>query len=89
MKSIHLKIHGLVQGVFFRQQTQKMAMAAGLNGTVRNCRDGTVEVIAEGEEKSLSGFIQWCNRGPERARVIRVDIHEMPLKNFPDFRILK
>ena len=89
MKSIHLKIYGRVQGVFFRQSTVEKAHQLRLTGTVRNCSDGTVEIEAEGKDEMLSVFVDWCRQGPSRANVRQVDIHERPLKNFAGFRISK
>ena len=89
MKSLELKIHGLVQGVFFRKHTREKAIELGLCGTVRNCDDGTVLVEVEGEEKAVGHFVQWCQHGPSRAIVSQVDIHEAGLKNFANFVILK
>ena len=87
MKAVHLKIHGLVQGVFFRQSTMEKAIELGLKGWVRNCADGTVEAEAEGEEEALIRLIEWCHDGPQRASVDRVDVQPAALKNFPSFQI--
>ena len=87
MKSIHLKIHGLVQGVFFRQSTQQKARELGISGWVRNCEDGTVETQAEGDETALQRFVEWCHDGPQRAEVDRVDVTPAALKNFSGFEI--
>ncbi len=89
MKAVILRIDGLVQGVFFRKHTREKAIELGLCGTVLNCSDGSVEVIAEGAEQALSDFVQWCHHGPPRAKVLKVDIHETTLKNFHDFVILR
>ena len=47
-KRIEIKVLGMVQGVFFRATTRDVAGKLGLKGTVRNMRDGSVEIIAEG-----------------------------------------
>ena len=87
MKSLKLIVHGRVHGVFYRQSTLKKATELNLNGTVRNCHDGTVEIIAEGKEEKIAELIKWCHHGPAQARVDQVDIHEQPLKNFTSFTI--
>ena len=51
---IHLIIHGRVQGVFFRAFVNKHAHLLNLAGFVRNKRDGTGEVVAEGDAKNLA-----------------------------------
>ena len=87
MKAVHLKIYGLVQGVFFRQSTQEKAIELGLKGWVCNCEDGTVEAEAEGTEESLKRFIEWCHDGPQKASVDKVDVMPATLKNFSSFQI--
>ena len=86
-KAVHLKIYGVVQGVFFRQHTMEKAKELGINGWVRNCTDGTVEAEAEGEEGALMKFIEWCHDGPQRAEVDKVDVTPTTLKNFSSFQI--
>jgi acylphosphatase len=63
-----------VQGVFFRYETQKTASGLGLTGWVRNRRDGSVEIIAEGPKAKVEELIAWCWKGPAMARVENVDI---------------
>ena len=53
MKANKLKIHGLVQGVFFRKNTHQQALKHGVSGYVKNCADGTVEVFVEGSEEKV------------------------------------
>lgn len=74
MQRVHLKIHGRVQGVFFRANTQNEAEGLGLVGWVRNTADGGVEAVAEGERAPLEAFVAWCRKGPAHARVDRVDV---------------
>jgi len=74
MKRMYARVHGFVQGVGYRVFAQSQALRLGLRGYVRNCADGTVEVVAEGEEHQLQGFLRALQRGPLGARVQRVDI---------------
>ena len=67
-------VRGVVQGVYFRQSTQREAVRLGLVGTVRNQPDGTVLVVAEGDAEALAQLLRWLRRGPERAAVERVDV---------------
>ncbi len=69
-----LKIHGRVQGVFFRQSTREKARELGLSGWVKNMPDGTVEALAAGPESVVQELIVWCGQGPAYARVDRVDV---------------
>jgi len=87
MKSLRIKVHGLVQGVFFRKFTQQKANQLGIKGSVRNAEDGTVEIEAEASSETLDSFVNWCHHGPERAVVNKVEITESSLKNFTSFEI--
>lgn len=68
----HLFVSGRVQGVFYRDQTQRQANARGVAGWVRNLPDGRVEVVLEGEETAVQEIIAWCHRGPPNAYVTDV-----------------
>lgn len=85
---VHLRIEGRVQGVFFRACTQQEAIRLGLRGWVRNCPDGSVEVMAEGTSKKIEDLIGWCHQGPPGAHVHNVRLQWEDHKiEFPDFRI--
>jgi len=60
MKTIKIKVEGQVQGVFFRQTTQEKARELGLKGTVKNCDDDSVEIIATGTKEQLDRLVTWC-----------------------------
>jgi acylphosphatase len=64
-------VEGRVQGVFFRYHAQETALSLGLNGWVKNRRDGRVEAVFEGDREKVEQMIQWCDRGPSEARVTR------------------
>jgi len=70
--AFHAIVRGLVQGVSFRYYTAQTARQLSLAGYVRNLPDGTVEVLAEGEEGSLDEFAGWLEHGPRLARVTEV-----------------
>lgn len=72
-KSVIVRIHGRVQGVWFRAWTQENATRRGLRGWVRNCDDGTVEALFAGPVAVVDEMIQACHRGPRAARVERID----------------
>ena len=87
-KRIHAIVHGRVQGVFYRSHTQKKASSLWLKGWVRNCEDGTVELVAEGSEKNLRELIKWCNKGPAISNVEKVEVKwENPTGEFKAFSI--
>jgi acylphosphatase len=71
---LHLFISGRVQGVGFRAHTQREAERLGVNGWVRNLPDGRVELVAEGEPAPVDQLVNWCQSGPNRARVSDVRV---------------
>ncbi|NHJ24455.1 MAG: acylphosphatase [Candidatus Lokiarchaeota archaeon] len=73
MKKIIIKVTGLVQGVFFRYTTRKVARKLGLKGYVKNMPDGTVYIEAEGEENDLKQLLKFANTGPPHAKVENVE----------------
>jgi len=66
---LRIVIHGTVQGVFFRANTEEQAKRLGLRGWVRNNSDGSVEVMAEGDKAALEKLLEWCSHGPPGASV--------------------
>jgi acylphosphatase len=79
-------VHGLVQGVFFRDTVRRRALSAGVAGWVRNNWDGTVEAVFEGDEQAVDRLVAFCRAGPRGARVDHVDVTvESPesLSGFP------
>lgn len=85
----HVFVSGIVQGVFFRANTRRVAKQLGLKGFVRNLRDGRVEAVFEGEEEAVKKAIDWCRKGPPLARVDKVEVlWEDPKEDFEDFYIL-
>lgn len=78
-------VSGRVQGVYFRQSTQRQAEALGLDGWVRNLADGRVEVLFEGEQAAVDALGEWLWRGPERAEVSAVEVEEVPTQDIVGF----
>lgn len=66
-------IRGRVQGVGFRYWTRRTGTARGLEGWVRNRRDGSVEAVFAGDENAVAAMIKLCRRGPDAARVESVE----------------
>jgi acylphosphatase len=89
MKTVRIKIEGNVQGVFYRQSAQEKALALGIKGTVKNCDDDSVEIVATGPKEQLDKLIQWCWEGPPRAVVTNVTTQELPLQQFSYFSIVR
>ena len=69
----HLRISGRVQGVGYRYALKSEAQANGINGWVRNRRDGTVEAVVQGDAQAVERIVSWAKHGPSGARVTQVD----------------
>jgi acylphosphatase len=77
-RRVRLRIRGRVQGVFYRDSTQREAQRLGLHGWVRNRSDGSVEAVAQGPPEQVAALIDWCHEGPALARVLEVGVTEDP-----------
>lgn len=73
MKRLHIFYSGRVQGVGFRATTQEAAQRLGLTGWARNRRDGRVEVMVEGDEKTLTAFLTAIQSGPLGGHIQNVE----------------
>jgi acylphosphatase len=73
MKRLIIQVYGLVQGVFFRYSTRKLARNLGLTGIVKNLPDGSVYIEAEGPEEKLLELLKFCRKGPKSAKVDDVE----------------
>lgn len=89
-KRAHIQVFGRVQGVYFRQETLRRAVEAGVNGWIRNNRDGSVEAVFEGDGRLVEELVDWCNRGPEASMVESVMVDwEDPAFEDAGFRITR
>ncbi|TVR75661.1 MAG: acylphosphatase [Marinilabiliales bacterium] len=86
-KRMKIRIYGRVQGVSYRFEARTMARYLGVKGLVKNMADGSVYAEAEAGEKALGGFVSWCRKGPDFARVERVETEEMPVQGDDVFDI--
>jgi acylphosphatase len=75
---LHAVIEGRVQGVGFRAFVIQKAQDLDVVGWVRNRWDGSVEVLAEGEQATLERFLGYLRRGPQSAFVTEVNIEWQP-----------
>lgn len=82
------RVAGLVQGVCFRDYTQKEAERLGLSGWVRNRSDGTVEAVLEGDAQKVEQMLAWLHTGSPQAKVTEVRMsEEQPLGDKTAFAI--
>ena len=71
--AVRLIIRGRVQGVGYRWWATDTARGLGLDGWVRNRRDGSVELLAIGPEDAINDLSEACRRGPSGAAVSSVE----------------
>lgn len=81
----HLRVYGLVQGVYYRHSTIQQAQRLGLHGWVRNRADGSVEALAQGGAPAVQALVDWARRGPPQALVERVDVADAEPQTLPPF----
>lgn len=89
IKHLDIKITGKVQGVSFRAVTKLVADQMGIRGMIRNEKDGSVYIEAEGDDTLLEVFMDWCNEGTDRAKIENVTSTLGVVKNYKDFEIIK
>lgn len=76
--AVRLSITGRVQGVVFRASLRAQATAHGLRGWTRNRADGSVEAVLSGAPEAIEAVVRWAARGPDGARVDRVEREAYP-----------
>jgi acylphosphatase len=69
-------VRGLVQGVFFRDSTRRLAQRHGVSGWIANRADGAVEAVFEGETDAVERLVTFSRKGPRGAQVESVDVTE-------------
>ena len=77
-------VHGRVQGVSFRYYTQRKASSLGLSGYVRNERDRTVRIVAEGPRPAVDELLSFLRVGPRAAFVTQVEFDWSAPQGFLD-----
>ena len=80
-------VHGDVQGVFFRDATEKEASGRGVAGWVRNRDDGSVEAVFEGDDATVDALVDFCHSGPSQASVERVDVSDEEPEGLDGFSV--
>jgi acylphosphatase len=81
-----IAVRGRVQGVWYRDSCRREAERLGVAGWARNCDDGSVEVVAEGEPDAVAELERWCRIGPPRALVTDVVVRVEPVEGMTGFR---
>jgi acylphosphatase len=88
IQELHAYVHGWVQGVGYRYFVVNHALALGLRGYVRNMRDGSVEVLAQGTRPNLERLLALLRRGPSAAEVNEIGTHwAQPTEHLSGFHV--
>jgi acylphosphatase len=70
-------IRGRVQGIGYRAWAEVTALELGIEGWIRNCRDGSVEAVLAGSEEAVLTMIEACRDGPPGAHITAIDQREV------------
>jgi acylphosphatase len=69
-------VGGRVQGVYYRATAARRARELGIRGYARNLPDGRVEVLACGDDVSVSAFVKWLWIGSSASKVTSVEVND-------------
>jgi acylphosphatase len=82
-----VRASGRVQGVFFRDSTRRAALHRGVAGWARNCADGSVEAVFEGEPDAVAAMVELVRSGPGHALVRDLDVTDEDPEGLRGFEI--
>ena len=80
-------VHGLVQGVFFRDSTRRLAQRHSVSGWVANRADGAVEAVFEGEADAVERLVAFSREGPRGAQIDSVEVTEEEPEGLSGFAV--
>jgi len=87
-RTVTVRIEGRVQGVFYRAWTEQTARRLGLDGTVRNMGDGSVEATYSGPAAAVAEMLRRSAEGPKDAQVTEVTVVREGGSVAPGFKVL-
>ncbi len=87
LRTVHVRIEGRVQGVGYRAFAEMSAVELGLEGWVRNRRDGAVEAVFQGPDEAVEEMLRRCAKGPAAAAVTRVEPIDEGVSVFRGFEV--
>ena len=87
MMSVHVRVSGRVQGVYYRAYTRDRAKSLGINGWVRNIPGGGVEAVLEGERRQVGEMLKAMKSGPSGSVVLGMELSEIEAKGYNDIEI--
>ena len=80
-------VRGRVQGVFFRDSLRRRASQDSVSGWARNCGDGSLEAVFEGDPEAVQRMLAFCREGPRGANVQGVETFDEPEEGLIGFSI--
>jgi len=84
--SVHVRVSGRVQGVYYRAYTRDRAKSLGINGWVRNIPGGGVEAVLEGERRQVGEMLKAMKSGPSGSVVLGMELSEIEAKGYNDLK---
>ncbi len=87
LRRVRVRVHGRVQGVFFRESTRRAAAATGVAGYARNLSDGSVEAAFEGAPEAVERLVAFARVGPPDAEVREVEVADEPPQGISGFSV--
>lgn len=86
---VRIVFNGRVQGVGFRYTAKRHAEWLGVNGTISNRPDGSVEMYAQGEQEKVEALVEALKGEPEPIRIMTVESFEItPFRAYSNFKII-
>ena len=89
MINYKIEVKGNVQGVGYRYAAYQKANILGVKGTVQNLDDGSVVINACAKPEKMQSFVNWCQVGPDAARVSNVNTEEISNMDANEFKIVR
>ncbi len=89
MINYKIEVKGNVQGVGYRYAAYQKANILGVKGTVQNLEDGSVVINASAQREKMETFVNWCQVGPDAARVSGVNTEEISNVDANEFKIVR
>ena len=86
-RALQIIVRGKVQKVYYRKYAKKKADELGIKGKIKNEVDGSVKIMAEGDELAMSKFIEWCHEGSPFSFVDAVETEEVQKQGYRHFSI--
>lgn len=88
VRTVHVRVEGCVQGVFYRAWTESTARDLHVKGWVRNRKDGSVEMMLQGAPEAIATMLDRCHHGPPDANVAHISVSDKADDHLQTFQVL-